>query len=425
MKADKLGDVLADAGAKAVIADHALHGTIEEARRTAASVQTHVEVGGGELTLDELAASAPSPTPHLDIDLAALIYTSGSTGRPKGVTLLHRNMTFAARSLAEYLEMRQDDRVLCVLPMSFDVGLYQLFLTARVGASLVLERGFTFPGRLVSLLQEERITGLPGVPTLFGVLLGLRGIAEHGLPDLRFLTNTGAALSRATIAGLRGAFPQARIYSMYGLTECKRVSYLPPHLIDERPESVGVPIPGTEVWVADEDGNEVPRGEVGELIVRGAHVMVGYWNAPEQTAEKLMPGRWPWERALRTGDLFRQDADGFLTFVGRRDDMIKSRGEKIPPKEIEEVLYAVEGVRDAGVVGIPDELLGTAVHAHVALYEGSDLDERALRRACAQRLEDYMVPGRIFVHAELPRNTSGKIDKLRLTELSKAEVAQV
>ena len=234
--------------------------------------------------------------------------------------------------------MQQDEVVLLCLPLSFDYGLYQLLLTVLVGGTLVLEKGFAFPGRVVQLLESEGVTGLPGVPTLFGVLLGLRGLEARELPALRYLSNTGAALSVTTIAGLRETFPKARIYSMYGLTECKRVSYLPPHLIDVKPASVGIAIPGTEVWVEDADGNECAPGEVGELMVRGPHVMQGYWNDAEATAKRLRPGRWPWERELMTGDLFKRDAEGHLYFVGRKDDMIKSRGEKVAPREVEEVL---------------------------------------------------------------------------------------
>jgi acyl-CoA synthetase (AMP-forming)/AMP-acid ligase II len=202
---------------------------------------------------------------------------------------------------------------------------------------------------------------------------------------------------------------------MYGLTECKRVSYLPPHLIDVKPASVGVPIPGTEVWVEDGEGNECAPGEIGELIVRGPHVMQGYWNDPEATAKRLRPGRWHWERELMTGDLFKRDAEGHLYFVGRKDDMIKSRGEKVAPREVEEVLYAVPGVRDAAVIGVPNALLGSAIHAYVSVFEDAELDERILKRACAAKLEDYMVPQRIEIRDELPRSSAGKIDKLALS----------
>ena len=347
------------------------------------ALRTVVCVGegqAGDVPFAQLAAhEAPRSLRATAIDLAALIYTSGSTGKPKGVTLTHQNMTFAAASLAEYLEMQHDEVVLLCLPLSFDYGLYQLLLTVLVGGTLVLEKGFAFPGRVVGLLESEGVTGLPGVPTLFGVLLGLRGLGDRELPALRYLSNTGAALSVTTIAGLRETFPAARIYSMYGLTECKRVSYLPPHLIDVKPASVGVAIPGTEVWVEDGDGNECAPGEIGELIVRGPHVMQGYWNDPEATAKRLRPGRWHWERELMTGDLFKRDAEGHLYFVGRKDDMIKSRGEKVAPREVEEVLYAVPGRARRG----RDRRAGCAARLrHPRLRLG--LRGRRARRAHAQ-----------------------------------------
>ncbi len=399
IKADKLGYVLANSGAAAVIHDEPLAGVVADACASA-------NVAPAVLTAADLDGAARRTAPPTSVDLAAVIYTSGSTGDPKGVTLTHRNMTFAADSIAEYLEMQPDERVLCVSPLSFDYGLYQLLMCVRVGATLVLERGFTFVGRVVKLLVDERITGLPGVPTLFQVLISTKGLAERELPHLRYLTNTGAALPVPTIEALRATFPGTRLYSMYGLTECKRVSYLPPDQLDARPGSVGIPIPGTEAWV----------DEHGELLVRGDHVMQGYWGDPELTAERLRPGRWPWERVLATGDLFRTDDEGYLYFVGRRDDLIKSRGEKVVPKEVEDVLHAAEGVRDAAVVGVPDRLLGSAVHAHVSPRPGAELDPVALRRHCAERLEDHKVPQLVVVHDELPRTPNGKIDKRTLAQ---------
>jgi long-chain acyl-CoA synthetase len=408
-KADKLGAVLHDAGAAALICDAGLASVAREAATHAPSLLGVLDAAA--LCAADLPARLP---PVLSVDLAAVIYTSGSTGVPKGVTLTHQNMTFAAGSISEYLELSADDRILVVSPLSFDYGLYQLLMAVLEGATLIVERGFAFPGRVVELLERESVSVLPGVPTVFGVLLGLRGLAERELPHLRALTNTGAALSAATIEGLRQTFPKARIYSMYGLTECKRVSYLPPDQVDVRPTSVGVPIPGTEVWIEDDEHNELGPGEIGELMVRGAHVMQGYWNDPETTAQRLRPGRYPWERVLATGDLFRRDEDGFLYFVGRRDDIIKSRGEKVAPREVEEVLHAHPGVRDAAVLGVADELLGQAVHAYVTPAPGVELDERELRRHCAAHLEDYMVPQRVFVRDDLPKSAAGKIDRRAL-----------
>jgi amino acid adenylation domain-containing protein len=399
IKAEKLGFVAADSGAAAIVADDSTRAVAE---------------AGGVPVLSVSGEAGASEPPPLDVDLAAVIYTSGSTGEPKGVTLTHRNMTFAADAIVEYLGIRAGDRVLCTSPLSFDYGLYQLLMCIRVGATLVLEHGFPFAGRIVQLLDGERITALPGVPTLFHVLIGLRGLAERPLPALRFLTNTGQALPVATIDALRRTFPGVAIYSMYGLTECKRVSYLPPDQLAARPTSVGRAIPGTEAWVDDGRGGVAAPGVVGELLVRGGHVMQGYWNAPEATAERLRPGRWPWERVLATGDLFRADEDGYLYFVGRRDDLIKSRGEKVVPREVEDVLHGADGVAEAAVVGVPDERLGQAVVAHVS---GIVADAAALRAFCAAHLESHMVPARIVLHdGALPRTPNGKVDRRALAE---------
>jgi long-chain acyl-CoA synthetase len=411
IKREKLAHVLADSGAAVVICD-AERAEVVRVAAADADVQVLTDVEG------HVRDDADPPAPPVSVDLAAVIYTSGSTGDPKGVTLTHGNMTFAADSIVEYLQMEKSDRVLCVLPLSFDYGLYQLLMTIRVGGTLVLEHGFAFPGRVVQLLEAERITGLPGVPTVFHVLLSLRGLENRELPELRYLSNTGQALPAPTVEAIRRTFPNARLYSMYGLTECKRAAYLPPDQLEARPTSVGIPIPGTEAWIEDENGDVLGPGEVGELMIRGAHVMQGYWNDPDATAERLRPGRWPWERVLATGDLFRTDDEGYLYFVGRRDDLIKSGGEKVVPREIEDILHAAPGVREAAVVGVFDRLLGQAVHAHVSAQPGSTLDVAAIRIYCAERLEDYKVPRQVTIHDELPRTGNGKIDRGALAGLA-------
>jgi long-chain acyl-CoA synthetase len=366
-------------------------------------------------SVEELAAGeGPTPSPPLETDLAAVIYTSGSTGSPKGVMLTHRNLSFVTGSIVEYLEMTAADRVLCVMQLSFGYGLCQLLSCVRVGATLALEAGIAFPGRVVQALEQHRITGLPGVPTIFQVLTSLRGLADRPLPDLRFLTNAGASMPVATVEAVRRTFPRARLYLMYGLTECIRVSYLPPDQLAERPTSSGIPIPGTDAWVEGAGGRPAGVDEVGELLVRGPHVMQGYWRDPERTAERMRPGRWPWEPILATGDLFKRDADGYLHWVGRTDDLIKCRGEKVYPREVEEVLHGVDGVQEAAVVGVPDRLLGHAVHAHVAAAPGHALDDAELRRLCAEQLEDHKVPQRVFVHDALPRTARGKVDRRAL-----------
>jgi long-chain acyl-CoA synthetase len=422
-KRDKLAYLLGHCGAVAAVCETGLAPTVRAAAAQTPALRHVIGVGGraepDTPSLEELTEGAPAPlAPPLDVDLASIIYTSGSTGMPKGVTFLHRNMAFVAGSIVDYLGLNARDNILCVLPLSHTYGLYHLIMAVRVGAKLVLEQGIAFSGRIVEALEREQISVLPGVPTVWQVLIGLQRLAERELPHLRLLTNAGAALSVARLEKVRSVFPGARMFSMYGQTECKRVCYLAPEQLEVRPGSVGVAIPGTELWIEDEHGNEAAAGEVGELVVRGDHVMQGYWNDPEATARKLRPGRWPGDRVLRTGDLFYRDADGFLYFVARSDDIIKSRGEKVAPKEVEEVLYTAPGVREAAVVGVEDERLGQAIHAHVSADPGVTLDARALRAHCARNLEDYMVPQRVTIHDELPKNDNGKLDKLALTALA-------
>jgi acyl-CoA synthetase (AMP-forming)/AMP-acid ligase II len=320
----------------------------------------------------------------------------------------HANMVFAASSIIQYLENVPEDIVINVLPLSFDYGLYQLMMVFEFGGTLVLERSFAYPAAILKRIEQEKVTGLPGVPTLFAVLLQM-DLNKFDLSSLRYLTNTAAALPVEHIRRLRDAFPWARLYSMYGLTECKRTLYLPPEELNRRPGSVGIAIPGTEVWVEDEAGNRLGPGEVGELVVRGSHVMQGYWNNPEATARWYREGRYPAERLLYTGDLFRMDEEGFLYFVARKDDVIKSRGEKVAPKEVESVLYQLPGVVEAAVVGVPDEILGQAVKAFVVCSSDYFLTERDVLRHCTQNLEDFMVPKHVEFRDSLPKTESGKI----------------
>jgi amino acid adenylation domain-containing protein len=353
---------------------------------------------------------SPGPKRAIDIDLAALIYTSGSTGSPKGVMMTHLNMVSAATSITAYLENTSDDIILNVLPLSFDYGLYQVLMAFKVGATLLLERSFTFPHLVLEGAVRERITGLPIVPTIASLLLQME-LGRYDLSSLRYITSTAAALPTEHVRGLRERFPTVRIYSMYGLTECKRVSYLPPDQIDIRPTSVGRGMPNEHVYVVDEEGREVSPGTIGELVVRGSNVMKGYWEDPAETAKRLRPGPYPWEHVLYTGDLFRTDSEGYLYFVARTDDMIKSRGEKVSPREIEDVLYGLDGVAEAAVVGVPHPILGHAIAAYIARCAGSRLTEMDVLKHCSQRLEDFMIPTIVEFRDHLPKTTSSKIDK--------------
>lgn len=352
----------------------------------------------------------------IDIDLAALIYTSGSMGIPKGVMMTHLSMISAATSITTYLESVSDDIVLNVLPLSFDYGLYQVLMAFKVGATLLLERSFTFPHRVLETAARERITGLPIVPTVAAMLLQRGGMTRYDLSSLRYITNTAAALPTEHIRRLRELFPKAKIYSMYGLTECKRVSYLSPDQIDIRPTSVGQGMPNEEVYVIDEEGRRVGPGTIGELVVRGSNVMKGYWEDPVETAKRLRPGRYPWEQVLHTGDLFKTDSEGYLYFVGRKDDVIKSRGEKVSPREIEDVLYRLDGVAEAVVLGIPHPILGQAIKACIIRRAGSSITEEDVLRHCAQRLEDFMMPKMVEFRDYLPRTTTGKISKREIAQ---------
>lgn len=424
VKADKLAYILGDSQATALIADHRAHQVTADALRRSPCVRATVVVGGSgdpvadagfrvvpflNLVVDP--RRGPLSRPHagsIDIDLAALVYTSGSTGRPKGVMLTHVNIVTAATSISEYLGNTDDDVILDVLPLSFDYGLYQVFLAFKVGARLVLERSFVYTTVMLDLLVREGVTGLPIVPML-AVLLLKHDLRAYTL-TLRYITNTGAVLPPPHIEALRERFPHVRLYSMYGLTECKRVSYLPPDEIESRPTSVGKPMENVEVFVADESGDLHETG-VGELVVRGSNVMQGYWRAPEDTARVLKPGRFPGEQLLHTGDLFHIDDDGYMYFQGRLDELIKSRGQRVSPREVEDVIYEIPGVTEVSVVGEPDEMRGNAIKAFVSVEPGHALAEQDVIRHCAQRLEDFMVPRVIQFVDSIPRTESGKLHR--------------
>lgn len=424
-KAEKLSYLLNDSRAVALITEAHLGTEAQKAARNASHLRAVIAWGEMEGTglpgfvewqeaLGQESAAAPPTRTNIDIDLAALIYTSGSTGDPKGVMLTHRNMITAATSISRYLGMREDDVVLEILPLAFDYGLYQLIMSTRVGARLVMEQSFVFPAQVLNTVVTQKVTFFPGVPTVYAILAEMSDLSKWDLSNVRAVTNTAAALHLKHIEAVKRIFPASRIFSMYGLTECKRVSYLPPEELDRRPGSVGRAIPNTEIWIVDDEGKKVPPGVVGQLVVRGATVMRGYWEKPEETARKLRPGLLPGEQVLYTGDFCRLDADGYLYFVGRMDDIIKTRGEKVAPKEVEAVLHTVAGVKEVAVVGVPDEVLGQAVKAFVVAEHGAVLEEMRLRRECQARLENFMVPKYIEFVAELPHTDTGKIKKTGL-----------
>jgi acyl-coenzyme A synthetase/AMP-(fatty) acid ligase len=293
-------------------------------------------------------------------------------------------------------------------PFSPKYAFFFISLMIRV----VLETSFTYPHAILQTIEREKVTGLPGVPTVFAMLLQM-DLSVYDLSSLRYLTNTAAALPASHIQHLRRKFPRATIYSMYGLTETKRTLYLPPEWLDKKPGSVGIAIPGTEVWLEDADGRRAGPDSPGELVVRGRHVMRGYWGAPETGAARFRPGPIPGERVCYTGDLFKSDADGCMYFIGRKDDMIKCRGEKVAPKEIEDVLHSLPGVVEAAVIGVPDPILGQAIKA-VLVRAGNELTQEQVLAHCREHLEPFLVPKFIEFRQSLPKSASGKVRKEEL-----------
>ena len=352
----------------------------------------------------------------IEKDLAAILYTSGSTGKPKGVMLSHAQVMAGSSIVSTYLGITASDRILAILPFSFDAGLNQLMTAIQQGGTC-LPMTFVFAREIVQACRKERITGLAGVPTLWSLIAQPNSsLSEGSLPDLRYITNTGGAMPQAVLAKLRQLLPTTRIFLMYGLTEAFRSTYLPPEELDRRPTSMGKAIPDTEILVVNEHGQPCQPGEVGELVHRGPTVSMGYWGHPDLTDRVLR--RHPFlpaevgdgEKVCYSGDLVKMDEDGFLYFVGRRDTMIKSSGFRISPTEVEEALFQSGKLRGAAVIGLPDELLGQSIKAFVVLRDGESCDAAELIAFCAARLPRYMVPKDVEFLPELPRTSSGKVD---------------
>jgi len=352
----------------------------------------------------------------IEKDLAAILYTSGSTGKPKGVMLSHANVVAGSRIVSTYLGITEQERILAVLPFSFDAGMNQLMTAFEKGATLVLIN-FVFAREIVRTLHKERITGLAGVPTLWSLLAQPNsGLEKQPLSHLRYITNTGGAMPQAVLKVLRSVLTSTKIFLMYGLTEAFRSTYLPPEELDRRPTSMGKAIPDTEILVLNEQGQLCKPGEPGELVHRGPTVSLGYWNRPEDTARALRPNpllateMGDCERVCYSGDLVKMDEDGFLYFIGRRDTMIKSSGIRISPTEVEEVLFQTGRLRGAAVIGVPDEILGQTIKAFVVARDGEPLSAEALLLHCAEKMPRYMVPKAIEILPELPKTSSGKVD---------------
>ncbi len=375
LKAPQVAHVLRDSGARVLVTTTARLGDLVRETSDLTELRVVVTVDGPApatverhvtLVWDELLA-APQVSPHrrIDIDVAAIFYTSGSTGKPKGVVLSHRNMVAGACSVSGYLGNTPDDRLLALLSLSFDYGFSQLSTAFAVGASVVL-LDYRLPQEVLLTLERERITGLAAVPPIWIPLADLHW-PDGARGNLRYITNSGGTMPKATLTKLRQALPQTQVFLMYGLTEAFRSTFLPPEALDDRPDSIGKAIPGAEVLVLRPDGTPCAEDEPGELVHRGALVSLGYWNDPERTAQRFRPvppvvdGLPLAELAVWSGDIVRRDAEGFLYFIGRRDELIKTSGYRVSPTEVEEEAYATGLVADAVAVGVPHARLGHGI----------------------------------------------------------------
>jgi acyl-CoA synthetase (AMP-forming)/AMP-acid ligase II len=426
-KADKLSYILNDSGAKTLISENGLKHeltlaladseTIQEVIITGLNQEKNIQPGIKSSSFEEVQtdpgsrAIMPNIIPN---DLAALIYTSGSTGFPKGVMMTHQSMVFTSWSLIEYLRLTEDDRMILLSPLAFDYGLYQLLMAVTIGGSLIAEQSFIFQSTIYKQIEKYKPTVFPGVPTIYAMLTAANKKSDLAFDCIKKVTNTAAALPAEFIPDLKKIFPNALIFKMYGLTECKRVCYLEPELVDIKPASVGKAIPGTEVFLLSPEGEPVPPNERGILHIRGPHVMLGYWHKDDLSKEMLKPGSLPGERVLCSNDWFTMDEEGFLYFQGRNDDIIKTRGEKVSPVEIENVIYKIIGVKEVAVIGIPDDIMGESIVAFVTTYPDAGLVEMDIQKECASKLENFMVPQKIIFLDEMPKSTNGKIDKKTL-----------
>jgi len=427
LHAEQVVHIARDCGMKALVTTAAKLKSLAELLAQVPSLEFLILVGEEELPetcipvyrYEEFCNEAPStgwPETTIEKDLAAILYTSGSTGKPKGVMLSHANVVAGSRIVSTYLGITEAERILAVLPFSFDAGMNQLMTAFEKGSTCVLIN-FIFAREIVQVMLKEKITGLAGVPTLWSLLAQPNStLSRQPLPHLRYITNTGGAMPQAVLRVLRDTLQTTKIFLMYGLTEAFRSTYLPPEQLDYRPTSIGKAIPDTEILVINEQGQLCKPGEPGELVHRGPTVSLGYWNRPEETARALRPNpllppeMGDCEKVCYSGDLVRADEDGFLYFLGRRDTMIKSSGFRISPTEVEEVLFESGKLRGAAAIGIPDETLGQTIKVFVVPRDGDALDLDALLSYCAEKMPRYMVPKSLEILSELPKTSSGKVD---------------
>ncbi|GAA4161583.1 AMP-binding protein [Shinella granuli] len=408
LRGRQISHIVADCAARLVITSRALAPMVAECLEEAS--------GARILLVEEMAEAETVPLKDGNIgeDLAAILYTSGSTGRPKGVMVSHRNLLAGARIVRTYLAITPEERILSLLPFSFDYGLNQLLTAVEQGAVTVILT-FRFGDEIVRALRDHEITALAGVPTIWAILTKAAPLLHRtALPHLRYITNSGGAVPSQTVADLRRMLPQTNVVLMYGLTEAFRSTYLPPEELDRRPTSIGKAIPECEIFIVTEDGRRAKPGEPGILVHRGPTVSLGYWNRPEETARVLRqnpfrPRDEGGDIVCYSGDLAVEDEDGFFSFIGRNDAMIKSSGYRISPSEVEEAIMSTGRFRQVAVIGLPDDFAGQKLHA-VAVALEPDVDVAAVLQAVAGMLAAYMVPRDLELVEALPVTPNGKVD---------------
>jgi len=347
-------------------------------------------------------------------ELAAIFYTSGSTGLSKGVMLSHRNLISNTVATVAYLELTHSDRIMVILPYYYIYGNSLLLTHVAVGGIQVIDNRFMYPEVVLDTMEKERVTGFSGVPSTFMILLNKSSIVSRDLPDLRYFTQAGGAMSPKIIKKLMAAFPEKDIYIMYGQTEAApRVSYLPPAQLKNKIGSIGIPVPGVTIKIVDKNGINLPVGEIGEITVRGENVMLGYWNHAEEESQVLRNG------VLYTGDLGKQDEDGYFYVVGRMKEIIKTGGNRVSTKEVEERILEHNNVEEVAVFAVEDDLLGEAVKSVVVLKDPQAFDEKEIQDFCKQTLAVHKVPKYVeFINA-LPKTQSGKVNKILLASKDK------
>lgn len=442
LKAEQVAYILRDCNVRLLVTSpprlETLNDVLAECKELQHIVLTGQEAGFGDglplachawekLLAEENIGSASVPHRVIDSDMAAILYTSGSTGRPKGVVVSHRNLVMGAKSVASYLENRAEDRLLAALPLSFDAGFSQLTTAFHVGAKVVL-LNYLMPRDVLKALEQEQITGLTAVPPLYSQL-AVQSWSPTIAENLRYLASTGGRMPGKTLQLLRNCLPKTRIYLMYGLTEAFRSTWLPPEEIDHRPDSIGKAIPDAEILVLRPDGTPCAANEPGELVHRGPLVGMGYWNDAEKTAERFKPlpeqapgrqaGLMLPEFAVFSGDTVRRDEDGFLYFIGRQDEMIKTSGYRVSPNEVEEIVTGTGLVEECIAFGVDQDSLGQVIQIIVTPAVDNALSDKDLTQAlllsCRARMPAYMVPVGISIRpGPLPRNPNGKIDRKQL-----------